>query len=216
MLLWRPLKKTKDLFKALIKDKGAAFSCFNIYFEDESRFGLFTRNGRALTAKGIKPVCPYQHKFENLYLFGAFSPINGSSLLLEMPYCNTDTFQVFLDNLSQLNKEEFKIVVLDNGAFHKAKRLLIPPDIGLIFLPAYSPELNPAEQIWRLLKKSICNKAFYTLNELSDHLATVIQNKITVDSVKSITGYPLFYPLIRLFLIYKWYYLQKSMIKNFS
>jgi hypothetical protein len=153
---------------------------------------LFTRNGRALTAKGIKPVCPYHHKFENLYLFGAFSPVNGSSLLLEMPYCNTDTFQVFINHLSDLDKQEFKIVVLDNGAFHKAKRLTIPENIGLIFLPSYSPELNPAEQIWRVLKKSICNKVFKTLDELSDHLSDTIQKTIHNTSVKSITGYPLF------------------------
>lgn len=109
-----------------------------------------------------------------------------------MPYCNTDTFQVFLDNLSELNQQEFKIVVLDNGAFHKAKRLVVPDNIGLLFLPSYSPELNPAEQIWCLLKKTICNKAFTTLDELSDHLCTVIQQTITIDSVKSITGYEFF------------------------
>jgi transposase len=187
-----PLKKTKDLFEEVTRDKRTQYNTFNLYFEDESRFGLFTRNGRALTAKGIKPVCPYQHKFENLYLFGAFSAINGNSLLLEMPYCDADTFQIFLDNLSDLNKEEFKIVILDNGAFHKAKRLMIPQNIGLIFLPSYSPELNPAEQIWRLLKKTICNKAFTTLDELSDFLCVTIQKTITIDSVKSITGYQSF------------------------
>jgi len=189
---WMHLKKTKDLFGQLVKDKRGLYTSFNVYFEDESRFGLFTRNGRALTAKGIKPVCPYHHKFENLYLFGAFSPVNGNSLLLEMPYCNTDTFQVFLNHLSDLDKQEFKIIVLDNGAFHKAKRLAVPQNIGLIFLPSYSPELNPAEQIWRVLKKTICNKVFKTLDELSDHLSNVIQKIITNDSVKSITGYQLF------------------------
>jgi transposase len=189
---WMHLKKTKDLFGQLIKDKRGLYTSFNVYFEDESRFGLFTRNGRALTAKGIKPVCPYHHKFENLYLFGAFSPVNGNSLLLEMPYCNTDAFQVFLNHLSDLDRQEFKIIVLDNGAFHKAKRLAVPQNIGLIFLPSYSPELNPAEQIWRVLKKTICNKAFKTLDELSDHLSHVIQKLITNDSVKSITGYQLF------------------------
>lgn len=185
------LKKTADLFKALLPKKNT-YTTFNLYFEDESRFGLFTRNGRALTARGVKPVCPYDHKFENLYLFGAFSPITGTSFLLEMPYCNSDTFQVFIDQLSIVNKEEFKIMVLDNGAFHKAKTLIIPDNIGLLFLPAYSPELNPAEQIWRVLKKTVCNKVFKTLDELSDHLSSVIKNILTTQSIKSITGYPLY------------------------
>jgi len=82
-----------------------------------------------LTAKGIKPTCPYHHKFENVYLFGAFSPINGSSLLLELPECNTDMFQIFLDELSGQQSEEYKIMFLDNGAFHKAKRLKVPDNI---------------------------------------------------------------------------------------
>ena len=37
------------------------FSDFNLYFQDESRFGLKTQIGRCLTAKGVKPVVKYQH-----------------------------------------------------------------------------------------------------------------------------------------------------------
>jgi len=44
-------------------------------------------------------------------------------------------------------------MVLDNGAFHKAKALIIPENIILIFLPPYSPELNPAEKIWAKFKR---------------------------------------------------------------
>ena len=132
----------------------------NIYSQDESRFGLFTRNGRAITAKGIKPVCPYQHKFENTYLFGAFSALNGNSFLLELPFCNTDTFQIFLNEFSNENPTELKVIVLDNGAFHKSKSLIIPENIVLIFLPPYSPELNPAEKVWWLLKREFVCKTF--------------------------------------------------------
>ena len=39
-------------------------------------------------------------------------------------------------------------MVLDNGAFHKAKKLEIPDNIKLVFLPPYSPEMNPAEKMW--------------------------------------------------------------------
>ncbi len=69
----------------------------DLFFEDESRFGLFTRNGRSLTAKGVKPICSFQQVFKSSYLFGAFSPITGASFMLEMPQCNTANFQVFLD-----------------------------------------------------------------------------------------------------------------------
>jgi transposase len=45
------------------------------------------------------------------------------------------------------NAAEFKIMILDNGALHHAKKLNIPDNIALLFLPPYSPELNPAEKM---------------------------------------------------------------------
>lgn len=165
---------------------------FNIFCQDESRFGLFTRNGRALTAKGVKPVCEYHHKFENTYLFGAFSPVNGESFMLELPFCNTDMFQLYLDEFHKQNPNVFKIIFLDNGAFHKAKRLVIPPSVGLIFLPPYSPELNPAEKIWWTLKREINMKVYKTLEHLQDHLQKLIEKLITRKKIKSLTGYPVF------------------------
>ena len=128
---------------------------------------MFTKNGRALTAKGVKPICPFHQVFQSTYLFGAFSPINGDKFLLEMPFCNNDTFQKFLNEFSEHNPNEFKIVVLDNGAFHKAKSLIIPENIALLFLPPYSPELNPAEKIWANLKRTFTNRLFNTDDQLS-------------------------------------------------
>ncbi|MBK7099476.1 MAG: hypothetical protein IPH58_15575 [Sphingobacteriales bacterium] len=87
--------------KEHIKNNNHKYKTFILHFQDESRFGLFTRVGRKLTAKGVQPICPYQHKFENTYLFGAFSPVTGERLLLELPYCNTDMFEYFLGELSK-------------------------------------------------------------------------------------------------------------------
>lgn len=185
------------LLQEHIKYKANTFASFNLYFQDESRFGLFTRNGKVLTAKGIKPICLYQHKFENTYLFGAFSPITGDSLLLDLPHCNTDTFQIFLTQLSQHKPTEYKMVVLDNGAFHKAKRLQIPPNIGLIFLPPYSPELNPAEKIWWVLKKQINNKTFTNMQHLQTAIDHSIRDKLSTQQIKSITAYQFYLDTFR-------------------
>lgn len=159
------------------------YTTANLYFQDESRFGLFTRNGKALTAKGVKPICPFHQVFKTTYLFGAFSPINGDSFLLEMPNCNTINFQLFLEGFALNQPDEFKIIVLDNGAFHKAKSLSIPDNIGLIFLPPYSPELNPAEKIWQQLKRSFTGKLHHTLEELSNFIA-IETNKPTKHRIK--------------------------------
>ena len=161
----------------------------NIYCQDESRFGLFTRNGRAITAKGVKPVCPYQHKFENTYLFGAFSAINGNSFLLELPLCNTETFQIFLNEFSKENPTELKVMVLDNGAFHKSKSLVIPENIVLIFLPPYSPEINPAEKVWWLLKREFVCKTFKNMGELKEYMDDSIRKTISIKTIKSLCSF---------------------------
>jgi hypothetical protein len=159
----------------------------NIYAMDESRFGLLSIRRRCLTARGVKPLVPYQHQFKNFYLFGGYSPINGDHYTLELPYCNADCFQEYLNGLSGHKPAEFKIMILDNGAFHKARRLEIPPNIALLFLPPYSPELNPAEKIWRYIKDRLANLIFKTLPDLSDAVMKIIQN-LSTQIIHSITG----------------------------
>lgn len=160
----------------------------NLYFQDESRFGLFTRNGRALTAKGVKPLCPFQQVFESTYLFGAFSPVDGNSFLLELPFCSNETFQIYLNEFSKQDPWEYKIIVLDNGAFHKAKALKIPENISLVFLPPYSPELNPAEKMWQIMKGDYTGRVFPNLNDLSHFIKGKV-DQLTKSAIMAACSY---------------------------
>lgn len=110
-----------------------------MYFQNENRFGLFTKNERALTAKGVKPICLFQQVFKSTYLFETFSPINGKSFLLELPFCNNHTFQIYLNEFSVQDPNEFKIIMLDNGAFHRSKALKIPKNICFVFYRHTAP-----------------------------------------------------------------------------
>ena len=141
-----------------------------------------------MTAKGIKPICPFHQVYKTLYLFGAFSPITGDHFLLEMPNCNADIFQLFIDEFSKHNENVFNIMVLDNGAFHKAKSLNIPDNVGLLFLPPYSPELNPSENMWEILKRKFTNKLHRTLDEVSAFI-TLELSKLTEQSIKKTCGF---------------------------
>ncbi|MBK8442981.1 MAG: transposase [Sphingobacteriales bacterium] len=128
---------------------------------------------------------------KTFYLFGAYSPINGDNLTLEMPYCNTVCFQIFIDKLSVQKPEEFKIILLDNGAFHHSRQLVIPKNIHLLFIPPYSPELNPAEMIWRFIKGKTANIICKDLEELSAKVTDIINDMSNV-IIQSITGWKLF------------------------
>lgn len=145
-----------------------------------------------MTAKGIKPICPYHHKFENSYLFGAFSPVTGTSFMLELPFCNAAMFQLFLDEFATEKSSELKIMFLDNGAFHKAKVLKIPENVILVFLPPYSPELNPAEKIWWVLKREVNLQVFRSMKELQIYLDKCINKLITKDKIIKLISFDIY------------------------
>lgn len=105
-----------------------------------------------------------------------------------MPQCDADSFQIFLQKLSEQDPNELKIMILDNGAFHKAKKLVIPDNIILIFLPPYSPELNPAEKIWAKFKRQFTNQFFKTIEDLEKYVCTLCK-KLNGGEVKSICAY---------------------------
>ncbi|MBC7554078.1 MAG: transposase [Taibaiella sp.] len=115
----------------MFKDKGEGYEKVNLYCHDEARFVLFTRNGNGLTAKGVKPVSKFQQVCQSLYLFGAYSPFTGDHFELELPHCNTDSFGVFLEEFSRETPNEFKLILLDNGAFHKAADQAIPNSLAI-------------------------------------------------------------------------------------
>lgn len=122
---------------------------------DETRIGLKTITGKKITAKGVKPVGVHQWKFQATYLYGIIEPLTGEHFFWEFSHLNTDCFQIFLDLVAQHFSESFLIIQLDNGAFHKAKRLRVPDNILLFFQPSHSPELNPIEQVWQYLKRHL-------------------------------------------------------------
>lgn len=163
----------------------------NFYCQDESRFGLFTRAGKGLTARGVKPVCPFQQVFQSTWLFGAYSPLTGDHFELELPFCSSATFQVFLDQFAMERPTELKIMLLDNGAFHKAKQLRWPSNIRPLFIPPYAPELNPAEKIWWRIKRAFTNMTFENLDQLSQFIDSQVRT-LTVDIVKSICDFDYF------------------------
>jgi len=53
------------------------------------------------------------------------------------------------------------VLILDQAGWHVAKDLETPPNITLLHLPPYSPELNPAERLWAYLKSHyLSNRVF--------------------------------------------------------
>ena len=47
-----------------------------------------------------------------------------------------------------LVEDEHAVLGLDRAGWHKAKRLVVPSNITLVWLPPYLPQLNPVEEVW--------------------------------------------------------------------
>jgi hypothetical protein len=95
-----------------------------------------------------------QEQFENLYLYGAFCPEDGASVVLEMPTMDTVCMQEFLNifSLESSAAETLNIVTMDNAGIHRSKRLIVPENVRIVSQPAYAPELNPSERVWEHCK----------------------------------------------------------------
>jgi len=78
---------------------------------------------------------------------------------------NTENMSLFLAQVSEAHRDEFIIMVLDGASSHKSKELKLPKNVSLVPLPPYSPELNPAEQIWNTLRRDyFANRVFDSLD----------------------------------------------------
>jgi len=163
------------------------YSSVNLYFQDESRFGLMTHIGRVLTAKGVKPIVKYQHAFKNTYLYGSFSPIDGDMFVYEIEGTTSEIFYQYLLKFSKYRPDEFKIIIIDNAGFHSLKQYQIPENIALINIPPYSPELNPSEKIWAYIKQFYKNKVFEKLENVKNWLHHFLGTQLKKENIKSIT-----------------------------
>ncbi|WP_297458038.1 IS630 family transposase, partial [Thermococcus sp.] len=188
----RLLKKLPELLKNIIHPNLDKFKSFNLYFQDESRFGLKTHVGRCLTARGVKPIVKYQHAFKNTYVYGSFSPINGDSFVYEIEGTTSEIFYSYILEFSKYKPEELKIIIIDNAGFHSLTKYEIPDNIKFIRIPPYSPELNHSEKIWAYIKQFYKNKVFGNIENVKVWLANFIKDNLTSEIIQSITHHKLF------------------------
>jgi transposase len=162
-----------------------------VFAQDETRLGLLPVVRRRITARGVQPVATVLHQFDNFSLYGAVEPTTGASFFLELPYLNSRAFQRWLEGFAAAFPESLNVLVLDNGAGHKAKAVRWPSNVVPVFLPPYSPELNPLERLWRDLKDKLADVPTQTLTELSDAMCSIIQH-YSPATLQSLTSFAYF------------------------
>lgn len=140
-------------------------------YQDEAGFGRISKLGKAWAPEGVRPIVHSHHIREYRYCYRAVDARTGESFFLIASACNTAWMNEFLKQLSEAYPHDYIVLVMDNAVWHKSKTLVIPYNIELTFIPPYTPEMNPIEQVWAEIRK----RGFKTLEEVIDKLQEVIQ-----------------------------------------
>ena len=146
---------------------------------------------RRLTGYGVKPVQVVEPLYEYYWLYAAVEPTTGEAFWWEVPRLDADCFSIFLGQFSQHSADSLNIVLLDQAPAHVAQRVQLPENVILVWLPAYSPELNPVERLWEDLKSRLdvlAGQVRSSLAALQEHVASII-HRYTATTIASLTGY---------------------------
>ena len=146
---------------------------------------------RRLTGYGVKPIQVVEPLYESYWLYAAVEPTTGEAFWWALPRLDADCFTLFLQKFGQHYAESLNIVLLAQAPAHVAQRVPIPENVVLVWLPAYSPELNPVERLWEDLKGRIDvlnGQARSSLRALQEHVAGLVQG-YSAETIASLTGY---------------------------
>jgi len=134
--------------KLLLQD-----SEIDIWFLDETGVEADPRPRRRWAPKGKKLKVTKNGGHIRMNVVGMVCPRAGDFYSLEFTHVDSDVFQVYLDHANadiQLERTR-NIIICDNATWHKAK-LLDWGKFEVLFLPPYSPDFNPIERLWQLMK----------------------------------------------------------------
>jgi len=160
--LKRLLKKLRNIRKKKI---------YEVYFEDEVHFQRTTSIIRSWYLKGTTPEIKSPSVKEKVSLLGAMGADNGQLITMEAKQFDAISFRKFLEVILKKAKTKKKIIlVLDNARFHHAKInqefiSRIKHKLKLMFLPAYSPELNPIESLWKKTRRNVTHNRYFESRE---------------------------------------------------
>lgn len=138
-----------------------------VWVSDEMRFGLKPVTRRVWTLRGREAVVPVKPAYEYGYTYGALEVCGkGDAVFMHSPTVCKDASLQFLLEVSASDPAAHHIVIWDGAGFHqRAGDPELPENLTLITLPAYSPELNPIERLWDIVKDGICNRVFAGIDE---------------------------------------------------
>ena len=161
---------------------------------DEHRIGLLPVLRRVWAPRGERPVAVVEPRFEGLYLYGFVQPQRGRTFFGYHPRVNTGTYNQALADFARAvgaGPGKRVVLVVDGASWHRSRSVVVPEGVHIVFLPPYSPELQPAERLWPLSNEAVANRHFATLADLeaaqAQRCQALSQEPELVERVRSYT-----------------------------
>jgi len=123
---------------------------------------------------GQRPLALGHHRYDWLYLTAFVQPQRGEVVWYLSNGISKPFFEAVLESFARATgagRERIVVLALDNAGWHSEPGLQIPDGLRLVYLPPYSPELQPAECLWPLVDEPVANRYFETIAELDAVLA---------------------------------------------
>ena len=142
-----------------------------MWFADEARVGQKNKSTRRWAKRGARPSAPKDQRTASTYIFGAICPALGKGAGLVLPRCDVLTMNLHLAEMTtMIAPGAHAVLLLDQAGWHLSNRLVVPPNITLMPLPAKCPELNPVENVWQFLRENrLSNRVFRGELDILDH-----------------------------------------------
>jgi hypothetical protein len=145
-----------------------------VWATDAHRVGLKPLVGRVWARRGQRPIVRVQHRFKWRYVLAFVHPASGRSGWQFASTVNTAVMSVALASFAATvgaGPTKRIVLVLDQAGYHTSSLLSVPEGLHLLFLPPYSPELQPAEHLWHYTDQPLINEHYPTIDALEDALA---------------------------------------------
>jgi transposase len=154
-----------------------------IYFQDESRFGQQGTTTNVWAKQGSRPTAVRQTEYQYLWALGAVCPETGHAEGLLSPQLNTKIVNEFLAQFARtIPADEHAVMLWDGAGFHGSQQLRVPDNVTVVTLPAYSPELNPIENLWHYLKSHFWSNRAYADYDALEAAAIAAWRKAALDA----------------------------------
>jgi transposase len=152
----------------------------SLWVYDEMRYGLHPLLRKMWSLIGTRVVAPVNRRFKWGYLFGALEIEGpGNEFLYTDGLCK-DFDAAFIEQISSSSPEKIHVIIGDGAGFHHKQgqdnEALIPSNVRILTLPPYSPELNPIEKLWDVVKDTICTINWESLDQLEAKMTTTLKS----------------------------------------